>query len=656
MAMPFVALAQTNVIRPGVVETLDASKNYVKNPSGVNNTLGITTSSAAKARVTTSGYKVDGIASISCDSSADGGYCEWDVDTIGDQDKTGTCSASLIYKGNASLYRLQVHDGTSVVSQSNVLSNATDWTQAFISFPCSSTTQKPRLTQSETGTGAIVYVGKVTYRGYSGLVGLSPIQTKPIAYTPTFQGFGTPTNVDIEWWREGSVIRIKGTFDAGTVSASEARVYLPSGLTLKTKTRSRHAGAYYRGGSQAGNYGGPLIAPTSGDYMQFAAPNIFTNVSGSYSTVTAAAGNSMSTGQVITIDFSAEVDGWESTTASVVGLVPSPTTFGATVSSTGVLSNILNSTYFNGSTFAPSDTSLFSISFANLTAPPNCQITLSSSDTTANWTATMPSLATSSGVDVRTGWSATSSSFTKAARAFIISCELTGADYTKARNTFQNLAIGSVLSGLSASTRINKITAVSANYTATLDDETIEVDSSGAARTISLPALSTVRGKKFEIVPTSDTNRVIIDPDGSETICGQTTVSLFGTFDKVTVQAGTGGWQLADGKCTQSVSGLFAGSTRTTVCNGSPCTIYQNKGNWMSGVTRGGGGQYTIAVNTGVFGSAVEPECVFTSASAQARIPYLASTPTATSISVNTNNVSGSDTDSTLSFKCSGSR
>lgn len=209
---------------------------------------------------------------------------------------------------------------------------------------------------------------------------------------------------------------------------------------------------------------------------------------------------------------------------------------------------------------------------------------------------------------------------------------------------------------LNRSEVINTIKAVSANYTATMLDETIEVDSSGAARTITLPALASAKGKKFEIVPTSDTNRVIIDPDGSETICGQSTISLFGTHDKVTIQAGTSGWTLADGQCVRTVSGLFAGATRTSGCSSSPCVIYQNKGNWMSGVTRINNGRYTITVNTGVFGSSVEPECVFTSAYAAARVPYLNTTPTATNIDVYVNNMSGTDTDSALSVKCSGAR
>jgi hypothetical protein len=50
-------------------------------------------------------------------------------------------------------------------------------------------------------------------------------------YTPTFQGFGTPTNVEFEWRQVGENVEIRGKFTAGTTTAVEARVGLPAGLT-----------------------------------------------------------------------------------------------------------------------------------------------------------------------------------------------------------------------------------------------------------------------------------------------------------------------------------------------------------------------------------------------------------------------------------------
>jgi hypothetical protein len=50
-------------------------------------------------------------------------------------------------------------------------------------------------------------------------------------YTPTLQGFGSPTNIEFEWRQVGENIEIRGKFIAGTTTAIEARVGLPAGST-----------------------------------------------------------------------------------------------------------------------------------------------------------------------------------------------------------------------------------------------------------------------------------------------------------------------------------------------------------------------------------------------------------------------------------------
>ena len=50
-------------------------------------------------------------------------------------------------------------------------------------------------------------------------------------YTPTFQGFGTPSAVEFEWRQVGENVEIRGKFLAGTATGVEARIGLPAGLT-----------------------------------------------------------------------------------------------------------------------------------------------------------------------------------------------------------------------------------------------------------------------------------------------------------------------------------------------------------------------------------------------------------------------------------------
>ena len=58
-----------------------------------------------------------------------------------------------------------------------------------------------------------------------------------VSYTPTFQGFGTPSTIECQWRRVGDSVQIKGKFIAGTATAVEARMSLPSGLTSADTTK-----------------------------------------------------------------------------------------------------------------------------------------------------------------------------------------------------------------------------------------------------------------------------------------------------------------------------------------------------------------------------------------------------------------------------------
>ncbi len=204
--------------------------NYVKNPSGHKNALNITTSNASIARdVTGASDLVDGKSSLVCDASAQNGYCQWTNDTIAEGDKTGNCQGFLIYKGDASLYKMQIYDGSSAVHSSSVLTNASDWQEVALNYPCAAT-RNIRFTQTEAGTGAAVNIARVYWGKATNIAALSPI-TAWASYTPTFTGFGTVTNIEVQWRRNGPDIELRGKFTPGTTTVTEARISLPNGLT-----------------------------------------------------------------------------------------------------------------------------------------------------------------------------------------------------------------------------------------------------------------------------------------------------------------------------------------------------------------------------------------------------------------------------------------
>lgn len=118
-------------------------------------------------------------------------------------------------------------------------------------------------------------------------------------------------------------------------------------------------------------------------------------------------------------------------------------------------------------------------------------------------------------------------------------------------------------------TTVNTYKIVSAAYTATVDDETIQANTTGNY-TIALPPAATVKGKKYHILwGTGGTNSVQIDPSGSEQICGQSTISIYGLNDQVTIQSTGTAWVGLEDSCKKTE--WFA--TGAADCTSGACSI-----------------------------------------------------------------------------------
>jgi hypothetical protein len=75
------------------------------------------------------------------------------------------------------------------------------------------------------------------------------IRTDWEPYTPTFQGFGTVINIDMNWRRVGSIMEIQGRFTLGTVSGSEIQIGLANGGAVGDQISANPfgVGRIYRG-------------------------------------------------------------------------------------------------------------------------------------------------------------------------------------------------------------------------------------------------------------------------------------------------------------------------------------------------------------------------------------------------------------------------
>jgi hypothetical protein len=124
-----------------------------------------------------------------------------------------------------------------IVSEALQLSSSVSGRRSSVSFTIPSTCSSLSYTITalpEAGSPVTRIDDIVSYLGDVALLETSvevPVITAWQGYTPTFQGFGTPSAVEFEYRQVGENVEIRGKFVSGVSTAVEARVGLPAGLT-----------------------------------------------------------------------------------------------------------------------------------------------------------------------------------------------------------------------------------------------------------------------------------------------------------------------------------------------------------------------------------------------------------------------------------------
>lgn len=247
-----------------------------------------------------------------------------------------------------------------------------------------------------------------------------------IEYTPTFQGFGSPTNVSFRYRIVGSNYEIDGKMTTGTVSAVEARISLPNGVVTPN----------FGTGTRAVT-GSLLIYGNSGAVVRFplVEPNVNYITLGEQSSTTAGLTKMTGTlvGSSLNIAFTASVpvQGLQNKTTTYSQAcqkdVDCENVFSAKVSSTGVVSDE-NLDWINGDC-GTAFTGFYSCTFNSgiFTVAPNCTTTAVSTTIRA---LSQVDVVTSSGISFSTNNVTTASN---ANIAFNIVCTKSPPDF-KAKN------------------------------------------------------------------------------------------------------------------------------------------------------------------------------------------------------------------------------
>lgn len=199
----------------------------------------------------------------------------------------------------------------------------------------------------------------------------------------------------------------------------------------------------------------------------------------------------------------------------------------------------------------------------------------------------------------------------------------------------------------------NVVTVSSSPYTALASDSTIILDTTSGAITVDLPDASTVSGLKYYFIIVAGTNAVTIDPNSTQTVCGNFTASMYGTRDVFQIVSNGSNWEPVGPNGCERVERTHV----VSICNSSPCTIAANSREFASSITRAAPGEYTLNINTGVFAAPPTCVCSATDLGGNGRMCGIRiNNSTTTAVPFATVNTTGSFADSIFTITCQGLR
>ena len=205
--------------------------NVLTNPDANININDWTASGGTFSRTTTAIDVGEGAGSFEWDANAASQTLTSDAFTMS-ENKTlhnRLCTLNFFYKDGDANLKVGAWDGSAYLVEETLATASVYTGSGHITFACPS-----------TGTIALRFestADAATIRFDSAFLGTSvPLYGAVVTdwkdYTPVYNGFGTVTGSKMQYKRVGDSVAIKGLFTTGAVAASEARVGLPSGLTI----------------------------------------------------------------------------------------------------------------------------------------------------------------------------------------------------------------------------------------------------------------------------------------------------------------------------------------------------------------------------------------------------------------------------------------
>jgi len=526
----------TRGIETKVINGVFGYRNLVTNPSCKRNVAGITGSVVAAVRNTTT--PLDTISDCTWNPTATSQTLTYAYDSLPASLKGQNCEARISYLGDASLVKANVQiNAVNVAGDVQLTNSGTNAAVASINYPCGDGSTATTLVLTSTGDAANVQYA--VYGGQATNLSSGSQVTGWTAYTPTVSGFGTLTNVSVFYRVVGSNLEIQGKFQAGTVSATEGRLNLPSGYTSADSTRiaTIQAVGHWWEANPTVVPGAILIEPSVA-YVTFgsgsAGNNSFLKLNGS-----AVAANN-----------------------ELVGFFASIPLQGQGV--TTVLNTNISGSYYSGYHDSTCSFARTNVAFGAFTADASCALVQrqASGIAAAATGSVLPSLA-----------------LTLPATGTYYICAYPNS--YAAGNGALRMTDGTTViaeSNDQSTTRTEK--ALCGSYVASSLTPTITIEGKSSSGAITIDTTSTSSAIEWSIFP-------ITNNMPAPVLVGSVTSNATGAERIERLQFGGGA----------------SGGLATSACTTTPCTIANQSGSWISSVARGSAGSYTATIAAGMFSS-----------------------------------------------------
>ena len=234
--------------------------------------------------------------------------------TLDERHANKTHSMECHYKLTSGTAKLLIKDNSANVLEELEVSS-TDAEKAILTFYVSDSMTSVQLHIEDVSSATGLKIDDVIFSDdpfvYKDLINITDWE----AYTPTTQGFGTIANVDVRSRRVGGSLEVFGRFNAGTPTASEARIYFPSGLTEKTGIVPTIVGHAFRNESLANTEKIITVISSGSDYITMGTPH----KSSAQDPLGSRNGdNLVASGQVISFSFTVPIENWSASSTHVV--------------------------------------------------------------------------------------------------------------------------------------------------------------------------------------------------------------------------------------------------------------------------------------------------------------------------------------------------